>query len=164
VPVALERAHFSFSRAPPSKPYTQLLGSNPGRSSNGANADGTAFPYEGNTPRGFDTRARDIFSRVHPSRAHTHFGIAHLVERQTSRLNVAGSSPASKPTRAPLTRTRTFFRAQPDKPNTLDEVTGSIPVEGSCALVAQWQSTSLERNIAASLLGRESFTIEDRHG
>ena len=31
-----------------------------------------------------------------------------------------------------------FFRAPPDKPNTQNEVTGSIPVEGSCALVAQW--------------------------
>jgi hypothetical protein len=44
VPVALERAPLSFSRAPPSKPYTQILGSNPGRSTTGRTPmDGTSL-------------------------------------------------------------------------------------------------------------------------
>src|SRR5687768_8413430 len=65
---------FTFSRAPPSKPYTQTLGSNPGRS---AQVFGRVpkiwaeraplerqLPYEGDQlTRGFDTRARDIFFR-----------------------------------------------------------------------------------------------------
>jgi hypothetical protein len=86
---------FSFSRAPPTKPYTQVTWFDSKRpDSTRAMPMAGTFPVKENTPRGFDTRARDIFSRVQPSRAHTQCAIAHLVEHQSRKLNVAGSNPA----------------------------------------------------------------------
>src|SRR4030095_15681195 len=90
---------------------------------------------------GFNTRAyeQNFCQRVHPSRAHTHSGIAHLVEHQIRYLKVAGSTPASKTLAlralghadvfSRAIRRALVFRAPPTKPYTQKHA-GSNPAEG----------------------------------
>ncbi len=70
------------------------------------------------------------FRRVPPSRAHTHLD-SSLVEHQPQKLSVAGSNPAPTHNALRSLGHANFFRAQPDKPHTLnEEVAGSNPAEG----------------------------------
>src|SRR5262249_49472611 len=100
-----------------------------------------------NPPCGFNTRARDKFcvsNQAEPTRA---IGVAH---------------PASNPLALRSLGHAALFRAQPDKPYTQHEDTGSTPVEGTYALVAQWESASLVRNTPGGLSTRARNTLQSR--
>lgn len=138
-------------------------------------------PLEGTSPYkrnlgGFYTRAREqIFrQRVQPSRAYTHSGIAHSVERQIRDLKVAGSNPASKTLALrPLGHADTFSRARRNPrrtshvhpfPRPAGEAlhatrdAGSNPVRRFYAAVAEWTGARFfQPTFAASPLGRETF-------
>ena len=97
----------------------------------GADCKSAGYAFDGSNPSP---------STKHTHRNETDAGVAQLVERQPSKLNVAGSNPVSR-SKDDHPKTKAFFNTRADcnrPPSSVvehflgkEEVTGSSPVVGS---------------------------------